>query len=56
MTPEQQARRKIDEQLTAAGWIVQNKRRLRLHAGPGVAHCETDVEGGFADYLPCWKN
>ena len=50
-TPEQQARREIDRQFTAAGWIVQERRRLNLHAGPGVALCETDVEGGFADYM-----
>ena len=51
MTPEQKARRVIDAQLTAAGWLVQDKRHLNLHAGPGVALCETDVEGGFADYM-----
>ncbi len=50
MTPEQKARQKIDKQLTAAGWLVQDKRHLNLHAGPGVALCETDVEGGFTDY------
>lgn len=50
MTPEQKARKKIDEQLTAAGWIVQDKRHLNLHAGTGVALCETDVQGGFTDY------
>ncbi len=50
-TPEQQARREIDAQLIAAGWLVQDKRHLNLHAGPGVALCETDVEGGFADYM-----
>jgi type I restriction enzyme R subunit len=50
-TPEQKARRQIDAQLVAAGWIVQDRRRLNLHAGPGVALCETDVEGGFADYM-----
>lgn len=51
MTPEQKARREIDAQLVAAGWLVQDRRRLNLHAGPGVALCETDVEGGFADYM-----
>lgn len=50
-TPEQQARREIDAQLRTAGWFVQDKRHLNLHAGPGVALCETDVEGGFADYM-----
>ncbi|MCW5555018.1 MAG: DEAD/DEAH box helicase family protein [Verrucomicrobiae bacterium] len=50
MTPEQKARQQIDAQLVAAGWLVQDKRQLNLHAGPGVALCETDVEGGFTDY------
>lgn len=25
--------------------------RLNLIAGPGIALCETDVEGGFSDYI-----
>ena len=37
--------------LTAAGWVAKDKRRLNLHAGLGIALCETDVEGGFADYI-----
>ena len=51
MTPEQKARKAIDAKLTAAGWLVQDRRNLNLHAGPGIALCETDVEGGFADYM-----
>jgi len=51
LPPEQQARREIDRQLTAAGWKIQDKRHLNLHAAPGVALCETDVDGGFADYM-----
>ena len=50
-TPEQKARKRIDAQLVAAGWQVQDRRHLNLHAAPGVALCETDVEGGFADYM-----
>jgi type I site-specific restriction endonuclease len=50
-TPEQQARRQIDRQLTAAGWLVQNRDRISLHAAQGLALCETDVESGFADYM-----
>ncbi|HYG35860.1 MAG TPA: hypothetical protein VEC99_13800 [Clostridia bacterium] len=49
--PEQQARHKIDAQLAAAGWLVQERRRINLHAAPGIALCETDVAGGFADYM-----
>ncbi len=51
LTPEQIARKQIDRQLTAAGWCVQDKKRLNLHAAPGIALCETDVDGGFADYM-----
>ena len=50
-SPEQLARREIDRQLTAAGWLVQNRDRMNLHAAPGIALCETDVETGFADYM-----
>ena len=50
-TPEQRARELIDAALVAAGWLVQDRRRLNLHAAPGIALCETDVEGGFADYM-----
>lgn len=51
MTPEQESREAIDAMLVAAGWLVQNRKHLNLHAGPGVALCETDVDGGFADYM-----
>jgi type I restriction enzyme, R subunit len=50
-TPEQEARREIDRHLKAAGWIVQDRRHLNLHAGPGIALCETEVASGFADYM-----
>ena len=40
--PEQEAREAIDRLLTSAGWVVQDRRHLNLHAGPGVARCETD--------------
>jgi hypothetical protein len=36
-TPEQRARREIDANLTAAGWIVQNRDELDLTAGRGIA-------------------
>jgi hypothetical protein len=32
---EEKARRSTDLQLTAAGWVVQGKRHLNLHAAPG---------------------
>jgi len=51
LNPEQKARRNIDRCLKAAGWIVQSREKLNLTAGPGIALCETDLEGGFADYM-----
>ena len=51
MTPEEEARQKIDEQLTAAGWIVQDLDELNLGASLGVAVREFPLESGFADYL-----
>src|ERR1700719_2857106 len=50
-TPEQLARKSIDVMLTAAGWVVQDRRRINLHAASAIALCETDVERGFADYM-----
>ena len=37
LTPEQEAREKIDQMLVDASWIVQNNADLNLGAGPGVA-------------------
>ncbi|HEC36253.1 MAG TPA: hypothetical protein ENI39_06945, partial [Anaerolineae bacterium] len=50
-TPEERARRQIDEQLEAAGWVVQDRQQMNLYAGPGVAVREFPVEGGEADYV-----
>jgi type I restriction enzyme R subunit len=52
-TPEQQARRDIDHELTAAGWRVQNREDLDLTAGRGIAVREFQMKAGFgfADYL-----
>ncbi len=36
-TLEQQARIEIDRQLDAAGWQVQDRERMNLYAGRGVA-------------------
>jgi type I restriction enzyme R subunit len=51
--PEQRARREIDANLTAAGWIVQSTQELDLTAGRGIAVCEFQMKSGFgfADYL-----
>src|SRR5947209_19419171 len=52
-TPEQTARREIDANLRAAGWVVQTRDELDLTAGRGIAICEFPLEAGFgfADYL-----
>ncbi len=50
-TPEELARENIDRQLTACGWIVQDRAALNLHAGRGVAAREFPLETGEADYL-----
>lgn len=50
-TPEARARAKIDAMLTAAGWIVQSRADLNLHAGPGVAVREVPTPTGPADYI-----
>ncbi|MCB1724993.1 MAG: DEAD/DEAH box helicase family protein, partial [Gammaproteobacteria bacterium] len=52
MTPEQQARQKIDAMLAAAGWLVQDAAAANIQAAPGVAIREFPLPGhGFADYL-----
>ncbi|MBA2257337.1 MAG: DEAD/DEAH box helicase family protein [Acidobacteria bacterium] len=52
-TPEQKARREIDADLTAAGWLVQSRTDLDLTAGRGIAVREFQMKPGFgfADYL-----
>src|SRR5882762_10024657 len=52
-TPEQRARRQIDADLTAAGWLVQNRADLELTSGRGIAVREFLMKKGFgsADYL-----
>jgi type I restriction enzyme R subunit len=52
-TPEALARLEIDKQLEAAGWQVQDYRRMNLFAGPGVAVREFPLKTGCADYLLC---
>src|SRR3989475_13122266 len=52
-TPEQKARREIDVQLTAGGWLVQDRDDLDLTAGRGIVVREFPMKSGFgfADYL-----
>ena len=49
-TPEQLARKNIDQLLDACGWKVQHYRELNLSAGRGVAVREFPLRTGFADY------
>ena len=51
MNPEEKARVKIDEMLTAAGWQLQDKSELDLSASLGVAVREFPLPNGEADYL-----
>ena len=52
-TPETRARRMIDANLEAAGWLVQDLDELDLSASRGVAAREFPMKQGFgrADYL-----
>ncbi len=49
--PEQQARLKIDDMLTASGWSVQSKDKINFSAGTGIAIREYDTDRGPADYI-----
>lgn len=52
LPPEQQARKKIDALLVAAGWLVQNHTdEFNRNAGPGVAVREFPLPSGPCDYL-----
>ena len=49
--PEQIARDAIDKQLLASGWLIQDKKKLNLAAGLGVAIREYVTDVGPADYV-----
>ena len=53
LKPEQSARQEIDDRLADSGWIVQDRDKVNLSAGRGVAIREFKMaEGhGFADYF-----
>ena len=51
MKPEERARLHIDEMLITAGWVVQDRQKLNLGAGLGVAIREFSLRTGAADYL-----
>ena len=50
MTPEAEARVKIDERLIQAGWVIQDVKQLNLSAGLGVAVREFPTDTGPVDY------
>ena len=51
MTPEQLARQKIDAQLAACGWVVQDFEAVDLSVGRGIALREVPLKTGPCDYL-----
>src|SRR3990170_7173752 len=53
MNPEQEARQRIDDLLTQAGWAVQNAGAVNLYARRGVAVREFSLKAGHgeADYM-----
>ena len=50
MTPEAKARQRIDERLMDAGWAVQDKQRIDMSAGLGIAVREYHTDSGPVDY------
>ena len=48
---EQATREEIDKSLEAAGWVIQDKKRLNLFESLGVAVREMDTDTGPADYM-----
>ena len=51
LLPEQRARKRIDEMLVAAGWVVQDYRAMNVRAAQGVAVRELPTAAGPADYV-----
>lgn len=51
LTPEQIARKKIDELLKAAGWVIQDMAAFNRNASTGVAVREFQLDSGPCDYL-----
>jgi len=49
--PEQQARLRIDSQLDACGWVVQDFKKTDFSAGRGIALREVRLKTGPCDYL-----
>lgn len=51
LAPEQQARLKIDEQLVACGWVVQDYQHADFSVGRGIVLREVQLTTGPCDYL-----
>ncbi len=51
IAPEAQARREIDGQLEACGWVVQDYRHAAVAAAQGVVVREVPTDAGPADYV-----
>lgn len=51
MTPEQKVRKRIDQQLTQCGWVVQDYEQMNIFGGLGVAVREFPLVSGTADYM-----
>lgn len=49
--PEQKARGNIDKLIIASGWVIQDKDKINLSAGSGVAVREYLTDTGPADYI-----
>ena len=50
MTPEEQARERIDARLEQSGWVIQDRKKVNLFAAPGVAVREYPTSTGPVDY------
>jgi type I restriction enzyme R subunit len=50
-SPEAEARKQIDQQLEAAGWLVQDRNAANIQAGAGVAVREFRLKSGPVDYI-----
>jgi type I restriction enzyme R subunit len=49
--PEAEARKRVDKQLEAAGWVLQHRAEVNLSAGVGIAVREFPTDSGPVDYL-----
>ena len=55
MTPEQKARREIDQQLVGCGWIVQNHQGHEHFGGPGRGDSGVPPQDGCRGLFALWR-